>query len=30
MFEKYGEGFDWCGLRNIWEEAVLGDVSGWV
>ena len=30
MFEKDEEGVDWCGARNLREEEVIGEVSGWV
>ena len=30
MFEKYEEGVDWRGPRNLWKEDVLGEVLGWV
>ena len=30
MFEKYEEGVDWRGPRNICKEYVLGEVLGWV
>ena len=30
MFEKDEEGVDWCGTRNLREEEVLSEVSGWV
>ena len=30
ILEKDEEGVDCCGPRNIWEEEVLGEFSGWV
>ena len=24
------EGVDWCSTMNIWEEEVIGEVSGWL
>ena len=30
MFKKDEEGVEWCGARNLEEEEVIGDFSGWV
>ena len=30
IFEAVKEVVDWCGPRSLWEEEVLGEVSGWL